>query len=68
MFKQKKQSFFIRREFFLKMIDFDINVMRSYQYYSHIEKFYRMNDNSKKCAKCVRLNYMCDFAYLNFTR
>ena len=67
MFKQKKKrSFFIRRKFFLKIIDFDIDVIRSCQYYFRVEKFYRVNNNSKKCVKCIRLSYVYDFVFLNF--
>ena len=50
------------------MIDFDIDVIRSCQYCFRVEKFYRLNDNSKKCVKYIRSSYVCDFAFLNFTR
>ena len=64
MFKQrKKRLFFIRRKFFLKMIDFKIDVIRLYQYCSRVEKFYRISNDSKKYIKCVRLSYICDFAF-----
>ena len=50
------------------MIDFDINVIRSCQHCFRVEKFCRVNDNSKKCVKYIRFNYICDFAFLNFAR
>ena len=46
MFKQRKKSqFFIRCKSFLKIIDFDINVMRFCRNYFIIETFCQMNND-----------------------
>ena len=64
MFKQKKNvRFLFVVNFFLKIINFNIDVIRLYQYYFRVEKFYFINDNSKKYIKRVRLNYVYDLVF-----
>ena len=66
IFKQRKKSqFFIRRKFFLKMIDFDVDVMRFCRNCFVVKISCRINNNSKKCVKCVRLSKICDLIFLN---
>ena len=69
MFKQRKNfQFFSYRNFFLKIIDFDVNLIRLCCKCFFIKISYCINNNFEKYVKCVRLSKIYDLTLLNITR
>ena len=58
------RNFILRKRSILKRVDSNRLVMRFCENYNHLKKKCRVNIESNKCIKCIRLRRKCDLIFL----